>query len=578
MKFKLLYVLLLSGLSACAQMPVNQAADKTGESIEQDDEGHQNLPKQELTAPILFDFLVGETALQRGNLDIAVNRYIKLAKTTRDPRLAKRATEISLHAGNPIAAEQAATMWIELEPDSPDARQTIAALLVNLGKLDAAKPHLEKLLASQTDQVGNAFMQLNQLLSRNPDRAATLRLVQHLSRPYKDSPEVHFAVSQAAWFANQHQLAQDEMQRALELRPDWEVAAVHNGRILQRISAADAGNFYRDYLQKFPASNEVRIAYTRSLIGDNQLDQAREQVQWLLDNNTNDPEITLATGLLAAEMGDFDTTESSFKKALDLGYKDANAVHFHLGQIYEETGRGDMAMQSYQMVKSGSRFLPAQIRYADLLATKGFLKEARMHLQNLPAANDQQTAHLILAEAQILRRTKAHQEVFNLLNDGLKKLPDYPELLYDRALAADKLGKFNILEEDLRKLIQLRPDNPHAYNALGYSYADRGKHLPEALNLIKRALELSPEDPYIMDSLGWVYYRMGNIAEGLNYLNLAFAAKPDPEIAAHLGEVLWIQGAKEDAKNIWRAALEKDPDNDVLLETLKRLTKKKIID
>ena len=157
-------------------------------------------------------------------------------------------------------------------------------------------------------------------------------------------------------------------------------------------------------------------------------------------------------------------------------------------------------------------------------------------------------------------------------------MPDYPELLYDRALAADKLGKFNILEEDLRKLIQLRPDNPHAYNALGYSYADRGKQLPEALNLIKRALELSPEDPYIMDSLGWVYYRMGNIAEGLNYLNLAFAAKPDPEIAAHLGEVLWIQGAKEDAKNIWRAALEKDPDNDVLLETLKRLTKKKIID
>lgn len=578
MKFKLLYVLLLSGLSACAQMPANQAADKTGESTEQDEVSDLNLPKQELTASILFDFLVGETALQRGNLDIAINRYIKLTRTTRDPRLAKRATEISLHAGNPIAAEQAATMWIELEPDSVDARQTIAALLVNLGKLEAAKPHLEKLLASQTDQVGNAFMQLNQLLSRNPDRAATLRLVQYLSQPYKDSPEVHFAVSQAAWFANQHQLAQDEMQRALALRPDWEVAAVHNGRILQRISVTDAGNFYRDYLQKFPVSNEVRIAYARLLIGDNQLDQAREQIQWLLDKNAKDPEITLATGLLAAEMGDFDVTESSFKKALDLGYKDANAVHFHLGQIYEETNRPDMAMESYQMVRSGSRFLPAQIRYADLLATKGYLKEARTYLQSLPAANDQQTAHLILAEAQILRRTKAYQEVYNLLSDGLNKLPDYPELLYDRALAADKLGKFAILEQDLHKLIQLRPDNPHAYNALGYSYAERGKHLPEALKLIRKAIALSPDDPYIMDSLGWVYYRMGNIAEGLNYLNLAFAARPDPEIAAHLGEVLWIQGAKEDAKNIWRTALEKDPDNDILLETLQRLTKKKSID
>ncbi len=578
MKFKILCMLLLSGLTACAQIPNKEEVEKTGESAEQEDISQLNLPKQELTAPILFDFLVGETALQRGNLDIAVSRYVKLAKTTRDPRIAKRATEIALHAGNPFAAEQAAAMWVELEPDSTDARQTIAALLVNMGKLDAARPHLEKLLASEKDSVGNAFMQLNQLLSRNTDKAATLQLIQRLSQPYKDVPEVHFAISQAAWFANQHPLAAEEMQRALALRPGWEIAAVHNGRILQRASSADASEFYRDYLRKYPAANEVRIAYARLLIADNHADLAREQLQWLLEKNPEDAEITLAIGLLATEMGDFDTTEKSFKKALSLGYKDTNAVHFYLGQIYEETKRPDMAMQSYQLVKSGGRYLPAQIRYADLLALKGHLKEAREHLQKLPAANDQQAAHLILAEAQILRRSKAHKEVFDLLNDGLKKLPDYPELLYDRALAADKLGKFNILEQDLRKLIKLKPDNAHAYNALGYSLAERGAQLPEALKLIRKAVELSPEDPYIMDSLGWVYYRMGNFVEGLNYLNLAFAARPDPEIAAHLGEVLWAKGAKDDAKDIWRYALEKDPDNDILLETLQRLLKKKAID
>lgn len=578
MKFKILCVLLLSGLTACAQIPTKEEVEKTGESAEQEDISQLNLPKQELTAPILFDFLVGETALQRGNLDIAVSRYVKLAKATRDPRIAKRATEIALHAGNPFAAEQAAAMWVELEPDSTDARQTIAALLVNMGNLDAARPHLEKLLASEKDSIGNAFMQLNQLLSRNTDKVATLRLIQRLSQPYKDVPEVHFAISQAAWFANQHPLAAEEMQRALTLRPGWEIAAVHNGRILQRISNTDASEFYRDYLNKYPAANEVRIAYTRVLIGDNHTDLAREQLQWLSEKNPEDTEITLAVGLLATEMGDFDLTETSFKKALSLGYKDTNAVHFHLGQIYEETNRPDMAMASYQMVKSGGRYLPAQIRYADLLALKGHLKEAREHLQKLPAANDQQTAHLILAEAQILRRSKAHREVFDLLNDGLKKLPDYPELLYDRALAADKLGKFSILEQDLRKLIKLKPDNAHAYNALGYSLAERGAQLPEALKLIRKAVELSPEDPYIMDSLGWVYYRMGNFVEGLNYLNLAFAARPDPEIAAHLGEVLWAKGAKDNAKDIWRHALEKDPENDVLLETLQRLLKKKTID
>lgn len=578
MKFKLLCVLLLSGLTACAQIPANKEIENTEESNEQEDLSQANLPKQELTAPILFDFLIGETALQRGNLDVAVNRYVKLAKTTRDPRIAKRATEISLHAGNTFAAEQAATMWIQLEPDSVDARQTIAALLVNLGKLDAAQPHLEKLLATEKEGLGNAFMQLNQLLSRNPDKAATLQLIQQLSQPYKELPEVHFAISQAAWFANQHQLASDEMQRALALRPDWEIAAIHNGRILQRISIDDASEFYRDYLKKYPESNEVRIAYTRVLISGNEADLAREQLQWLMDKNSDDAEIMLAAGLLATEMGDFDVTETSFKKALSLGYKDTNAVHFHLGQIYEETNRPEMAMEAYQMVKSGGRYLPAQIRYADLLATKGYLKEAREHLQKLPAANDQQAAHLILAEAQILRKSKAYQEVFDLLDEGLKKLPDYPELLYDRALAADKLGKFKILEQDLRKLIQLKPDNAHAYNALGYSLAERGTQLPEALKLIRKAVELAPEDPYIMDSLGWVYYRMGNLTEGLNYLNLAFSVRPDAEIAAHLGEVLWMQGAKDHALNIWRSALEKEPGNEVLLETLQRLTKKKVID
>lgn len=578
MKFKILCVLLLFGLTACAQIPTKEETEETGGSTEQEEISQLNLPRQELTAPILFDFLVGETALQRGNLDIAVSRYVKLAKSTRDPRIAKRATEIALHAGNPFAAEQAAIMWLELDPDSVDARQTIAALLVNLGKLDAARPHLEKLLASEKDSIGNAFMQLNQLLSRNPNKVATLQLIQQLSQPYADFPEVHFTISQAAWFANQHPLALDEMQRALALRPDWEIAAVHNGRILQRTSSADASEFYRGYLKKYPAANEVRIAYTRVLISDNHSDLAREQLQQLLDKNPEDAEVMLAIGLLATEMGDFDITEMSFKKALDLGYKDPNAVHFHLAQIYEEIGRPDMAMESYQMVKSGGRYLPAQIRYADLLAMKGYLKEAREHLQKLPATNDQQTAHLILAEAQILRRSKAHQEAFDLLNNGLKKLPDYPELLYDRALAADKLGKFKVLEQDLRKLIQLKPDNAHAYNALGYSLAERGDQLPEALKLIRRAAELSPEDPYIMDSLGWVYYRMGNFVDGLNYLNLAFATRPDPEIAAHLGEVLWVQGAKEDAKDIWRSALEKDPDNEVLLETVQRLVKKKMID
>jgi tetratricopeptide (TPR) repeat protein len=198
------------------------------------------------------------------------------------------------------------------------------------------------------------------------------------------------------------------------------------------------------------------------------------------------------------------------------------------------------------------------------------LSEARKHLQQIPVKNDQQRAHLIATEAELLREAGAHQKVFYLLSNGLETLPDYPELLYDRAMAAEKIGKSDILEKDLRKLIQLKPDHAHAHNALGYSFAEHNNRLPEALELIEKAIKLSPEDPYIIDSLGWVYYRMGNLNKGATYLKQAFVIKPDPEIAAHLGEVLWMQGTKEEAKEIWRSTIKSHPENKVLLNTMKK--------
>ncbi len=583
MKFNIIMLLLVFALSACVQQPVQNKLTTAGNTSEtaasvnadQADNDEQidesKLPKLDLTAPVLFDFLLAETALQRGNLDIAVSRYLKLAQATRDPRIAKRASEVALHARQAFAAERAASMWVEYDPDSLEARQTLAAMLVNLGKLDAAYPHLELLLATEKENLGGAFMQLNQLLSRNSNKGEILRLIQRLAAPYPKLPEVHFAISQAAWFAGDYDTAETEMDEALSLRPDWELAAVQSGRMLQRHSNIDAANFYQTQLKKYPDSDEVRIAYTRLLVELNEKELAREQLRMLFDNNQEDAEIMVVVGLISTELNDFDMTELSLKKALANGYPDTSAIYFHLARVYEETQQTDLAMEYYNQVKRGGRYLPAQIRYADLLAQKGRIEDARLHIQQLPAANDQQTAHLILAEAQIMRRTGSFDEVFRILDRGLEKFPDYPELLYDHALAADKVGKFEILERDLRKLIEIKPDNAHAYNALGYSFAERGLHLPEALSLIKKAVELSPDDPYIMDSLGWVYYRMGNTTDSLFYLSRAFSISQDSEIAAHLGEVLWAKGAREDAEDVWRTALEKDPENEMLLETIKRL-------
>ena len=569
MNFKLLGLLLPFCLVACAQLPEKAVVEVDKQKEQKSEIGQLELPKQDLTAPILFDFLMGETALQRGDRDVASESYLRLAKTTRDPRVAQRATEVALLSRKPIQALDAAKIWVELDSSSVIAHQTIAALLVSNDRLDEARIHLDRLLDLEGNP-GNFFMQLNNLLVRNADKTETLQLVQQFAKPYSEIPEAHFAVAQAASLAGQFETARQQMKLVLALRPDWEMAAIYNGRILNRVSSASAIEFYENYLKTYPKANKTRITFARMLVAEKNYIMARGQFRQLLAQSPGNANVALAVGLLSMELRDFDAAEESFKKALEFGYKDLNTIRFYLASIYEKTYRLDKAMESFRSVVRGNQFLPAQIRYAYLLSKQGKLSKARKHLQQLPVKNDQQRAHLIVTEAEFLREAGAHQKVFDLLSNGLKKLPDYPELLYDRAMAAEKIGKIDILEKDLRKLIQLKPDHAHAHNALGYSFAEHGNRLPEALELIEKAIKLSPEDPYIIDSLGWVHYRMGNLNKGVSYLKQAFVIKPDPEIAAHLGEVLWMQGTKEEAKEVWRSTIKSYPDNEVLLNTMKK--------
>ncbi|MDN5751681.1 MAG: tetratricopeptide repeat protein [Nitrosospira sp.] len=572
MNLKIPSALLLLTLAACAQIPAKTAVD-TGKRAERSDAGKSKLPSQDLTAPMLFDFLLAETALQRGDHEIAIRSYLKLARTTRDPRVAQRATEIALHSRQPAQALEAASIWVGLDPNSVTARQTMAALLVNANRLDEARPQLEKLLASEEGNIDEAFMQLNSLLARNSNKNATFELVKQLAEPYPKMPEAHFAVSQAAWFANHFDIALAEMKQALALRPDWEIAAIYQGRILARTSNASAIEFYENYLKSYPKANDTRITYARLLLAEKEYAKARDQFQKLLAENPGNADIALAVGLLSIELREYDVAESNFKKALELNYRDPGMVRFYLAGIYEKTQRIDTAMEWYRSVTAGNQYIPAQIRYAILLTKKGKADEALHYLQQLPVTNNQQRAQLIIAEAQLLRETGAYQKAFQLLSNGLEKMPDYAELLYDRALTAEKIGKSDVMEKDLRKLIQLKPDHAHAYNALGYGLAEHGNRLKEALELIEKAIMLSPNDPYIIDSLGWVHYRLGNLNQGLSYLRQAYGMNPDPEIAAHLGEVLWVHEMKEEAKEVWQATLKNHPGNEALINTMKKFMK-----
>lgn len=560
--------------AGCAQLPAAKEAAMpvvTPVSVEHS----PNLPAVELTGPVLFQYLVSEIAGQRGDPGLSAEGMLDLAKKTQDPRLARRATEIALQSRQEVRALESAKLWNQIDPDETQAQQAVAAILLNSGQLSEAKPLLEKLLAAEGDNVGMALLHLNQMLSRQQDKAAALALVQELTAPYLKRAEAHFTIAYAAWSAGKDELALQEILAARRLHPDWEAAALFHGQLLQRTSAPEVLKLYRGLLNDYPKMQDVRLAYARLLVSDRQYTEARTQFEKILGDAPGNPDVSVAVGLLAMQLKDYDAAEKYLKQALAGEYRDESMVRMYLGQLLDERGLYEEAADWYSSVGKGEQYVPAQIRRAAMLAKQGKLPEARQSLKQITVQNNQQRVQVVVAEAQLLRDAKAYGEAYELLGKALEKLPNYPDLLYDHAMAAEKLGKIDVLEQDLRKLIQIKPDYAHAYNALGYTLADHSERLDEARQLIEKALELSPDDFFIMDSLGWVYYRMGQLDKAEETLRRAYLNQKDPEIAAHLGEVLWAQGKREEAEKIWRAALKDSPTYESLLNVIKKFIPEK---
>jgi Flp pilus assembly protein TadD len=530
-----------------------------------------NLPPQELTEPLLYDFLLGEIATQRGSPGFAAQTYLDLAKRTRDPRVARRAVEIANFARMPEVALEAARIWQETDPASPQALQTVILLLVGTKRIEETEPFLAKLLATDANAAPNGFMQMGRLLGSSADPAANLRLVRKLAERYPDLPQAHLAVAQAATAAKDDALALAELRRALALRPDWELAVLSEAQLLQKNSPAEAAKRLAAFLERYPGSRDVRLNYARLLVLDKRDAEAGREFAEILGRFKDDADALYAVGLLAFQLKDFATSEASMKRLLELNYRDPNAVRYTLGQIAEERKDWAGAIDWYATIQRGDYVLPARVRSASAMAKQGKLAEARAYLRNAGSQNESQRVQLLVAEAQLLREAGMNKDAFDLLGRALADSPDQPELMYDYALTAEKVDRFDVLESSLVRLIQLRPDHAHAYNALGYSLADRNIRLPEAKKLIEKALELAPNDYFIIDSMGWVLYRMGDLKGAVEQLRRAWQGRPDGEIGAHLGEVLWELGEREEARRIWQEALKASPENESLQKTLKRL-------
>jgi len=553
-KFSRIAVFAAVSLAACGSL------SQTANAPETEDPAEANLQ----------DLLVGEIALQRGEVGLAAQTYLDVAKRTRDPRIARRTIEIASAARMPELAAEAARIWYEVEP-STQSLQALAAFLVGAKRVEEAEPYLEKLLETDGVNVENFFLQVNRLLAGNPDKAANLRVVRKLAARQPQLAQAHFAVAQAAFAAGEEDAALESVRKAESLRPEWELAVIFEAQLLQKRSPAEAGKRLAAFIEKNPGARDARLNYARVLVLDRRYADARKQFEAVLAANPGNPDVMYAVGLLAFQLRDFPVAEQNMKKLLDAGYRDPNAVRYLLGQIAEEQKQWQQAIDWYKQIDSGDQAFPARLRTANALAKQGKVDEGRAFLQRIEPEGPGDRVQLVVAEAQLLRDADRTPDAYKLLGEALRKEPDQPELLYDYALTAEKMKRYDVLESNLRKLMQVKPDHAHAYNALGYSFAERNMRLPEARKLIEKALELAPDDYFIIDSMGWVLYRQGDLKGAARELRLAYDGRPDAEIGAHLGEVLWVMGDRGEADRVWKQSLDSSPENETLLNTIKRL-------
>lgn len=530
-----------------------------------------------LTAELVYRMLVGDIALQRGAPALAARAYFEAAQDSQDAQIARRATEVALFARQRDLALEAARLWAKLDPSADRAKQMVATLS-QPGAGGDIKAELERVLAeagADSKTLADAFVQLNQALAAQTDKTVVYRLIVELAKPYPGVAEAHFAVALAGYNTGLSDLeiaaaSIRAADRALELKPGWERAALIKADLLAKASPEGAIRYLNGFLASVPESRAATGALAQLYVEQKRYGEARALFQRLLDEDQSDRDIQFAVAAISVQMKDYATAERMFEELRGAGV-DPGAVAFYLGQIAEETKRYDEAIARYREVTDGERAWIATLRIATVLAKKGDMEGARRYLASLKPGSRERVIEVHQAEAQVLRDAGDYKGAYAVLSSALAAEPNSVELIYDVAMVAEKLDRLDEVESRLTRLIELRPDNPQALNALGYTLVDRTPRTAEGLKLIEKALKLAPEDPSILDSMGWAHFRMGNLGDSEKFLRRALADHPDPEIAAHLGEVLWAKGERDRAKEVWQSQLKETPDNALLLETVRRL-------
>ena len=562
---------------ACAQTNLSSIAPVEPETIQEDTGRNAKIiriepvrPKIALTEELLYKLLIAEIAGHRGLLDISIQNYLDLARSTRDYRIVERTARIAVYARNDAAALAAARLWVELDPRNPDPHQVLAVMKLRAGDLEQAALHLQDIFTYSDGEADERLWMIANLLGSENDKQAVLDIMEKLVVSQNNSPGALYAFAHVAAKLEDLERSRELLEETLAQAPDNDNAALSYISILQRLGREqEALAWLEQQLAKREENDfNLRMAYARLLMEFRQFDKAVDQFELLAGREPGNPDVLYALGLLYLQSNRLDDSETLFKK-LSTRENLTDVANYYLGRIAEEKRHYDEASAWYQGVHNGEHYFDAQVRLAMLLARKGEVDEARNHLGSIRQQSGQQALIIVQAEGELLVQAERYEEAIAVYSEALEDQYD-ADLIYARAMAAEKIGRLDMLETDLRTILRHEPDHAQALNALGYTLADATDRLTEAYELIKKALALGPSDFYILDSMGWVLYRLGRLDEAVEYLRKAISIRQDPEIAAHLGEVLWVRGEREQAKEVWEAALQLTPEDSLLLDVIER--------
>lgn len=523
-----------------------------------------------LTSELLYPLLVASIAAQRGQSEVALEALGEAAFASRNPELLTQATRLAMHLADYQQAIDFTRILSQLQPDNTHILIIRARALIRSDQQQSGLEILESTVRTASLEQTRIFREVAAALVNLHDKLNFQELVTGFAAG-RESPGIAMTLSLVASGIKDYPAFIRWSDETLRLKPDWEsAAALRIGHLLGR-EPESAKNFALAHLQKSPDHQQVRLQYARMLVEEDDFDGALAQLLQILDKDPEQRDALYIAGVIYLNKEDYPQAQPLLGKYLVLDPQN-DQVRLYLAEIAEETGDLSAASRLLFAVNSPNHYLDAQFSIARIIAKRSNLQAGIRHLQQLSGNGESGQVRIILAQEALYRDYDEKASARQLLDRGLQRFPDNTDLLYNRGLLAAQMELLELHEQDMRHLIDLEPDNAHAYNALGYTLADKTDRLDEAMALISRANELLPDNPFILDSMGWVHFRLGNHDTAIKLLKEALDGRQDAEIAAHLGEVLWIEGEREEALKIWQLGQQWGPENEVLTETIERLT------